>query len=91
MWPACPACVQVRVEAGCRVQQVADALRPHGLTLQNYASIREQHIAGFTQVWRGVDLQVDRQLCCAICTHTTHTAGTIAAATAAVLKNANHH
>lgn len=41
---------QVRVQAGCRVQQVADALKPYGLTLQNYASIREQQIGGFTQV-----------------------------------------
>ncbi|KAI8472331.1 MAG: hypothetical protein J3K34DRAFT_212053 [Monoraphidium minutum] len=41
---------QVRVQAGCRVQQVADELKAHGLTLQNYASIREQQIGGFTQV-----------------------------------------
>ena len=40
----------VTVQAGARVQEVADALRPHGLTLQNYASIREQTIGGFTQV-----------------------------------------
>ncbi|KAF8071296.1 hypothetical protein HT031_001379 [Scenedesmus sp. PABB004] len=45
-----PASMQVRVEAGCRVQQVADALKPYGLSLQNYASIREQQIGGFTQV-----------------------------------------
>ena len=32
------------------MQQVADALKPHGLTLANYASIREQQIGGFTQV-----------------------------------------
>ena len=30
--------------------QVVEQLRPHGLTLQNYASIREQSIGGFTQV-----------------------------------------
>ncbi|GFR43860.1 hypothetical protein Agub_g4987, partial [Astrephomene gubernaculifera] len=42
--------MQVTVQAGCRVQQVADALAPHGLTLQNYASIREQQIGGITQV-----------------------------------------
>lgn len=30
--------------------QVAKALRQQGLTLQNYASIREQTIGGFTQV-----------------------------------------
>jgi len=41
---------QVRVQAGARVQDVVEALRPHGLTLQNYASIREQQIGGFTQV-----------------------------------------
>jgi len=41
---------QVTVQAGCRVQQVADALKPYGLTLQNYASIREQQVGGFTQV-----------------------------------------
>jgi L-galactono-1,4-lactone dehydrogenase len=40
----------VTVQAGARVQEVADKLRPHGLTLQNYASIREQTIGGFTQV-----------------------------------------
>lgn len=44
---------QVTVQAGCRVQQLADALKPHGLTLQNYASIREQQIGGFTQVGGG--------------------------------------
>lgn len=41
---------QVTVQAGARVQEVADALRRHGLTLQNYASIREQTIGGFIQV-----------------------------------------
>eukprot|EP00879_Flechtneria_rotunda_P029033 GHRR01031288.1.p1 GENE.GHRR01031288.1~~GHRR01031288.1.p1 ORF type:complete len:573 (+),score=173.49 GHRR01031288.1:1186-2904(+) len=41
---------QVRVEAGCRVQQLADALKPYGLSLQNFASIREQQIGGYTQV-----------------------------------------
>ncbi|KAG1665934.1 hypothetical protein FOA52_004524 [Chlamydomonas sp. UWO 241] len=41
---------QVTVQAGVRVQQLADFLKPHGLTLQNYASIREQQIGGFTQV-----------------------------------------
>ena len=30
--------------------QVVEALRPHGLTLQNFASIREQAIGGFVQV-----------------------------------------
>ncbi|KAL3159108.1 hypothetical protein ABBQ32_011105 [Trebouxia sp. C0010 RCD-2024] len=41
---------QVTVQAGARVQEVVDALRPHGLTLQNFASIREQTMGGFTQV-----------------------------------------
>eukprot|EP00903_Cladosiphon_okamuranus_P019157 g17620.t1 len=40
----------VTVEAGARVQQVVDALAPHGLTLQNYASISEQQLGGFLQV-----------------------------------------
>lgn len=40
----------VRVQAGARVSQVVDALREHNLTLENYASIREQQIGGFTQV-----------------------------------------
>jgi L-galactono-1,4-lactone dehydrogenase len=41
---------RVTVQAGARVQDVADALRAYGLTLANYASIREQTIGGFTQV-----------------------------------------
>ncbi|GJP34310.1 hypothetical protein CLOM_g18753 [Closterium sp. NIES-68] len=41
---------RVRVQAGARVEQVVDALRPYGLTLQNYASVREQQIGGFIQV-----------------------------------------
>ena len=41
---------QVTVEAGARVHQVVEALRPHALTLQNYASIAEQQIGGFVQV-----------------------------------------
>ncbi|KAL3136486.1 hypothetical protein ABBQ38_005740 [Trebouxia sp. C0009 RCD-2024] len=41
---------QVTVQAGARVQEVVEALRPHGLTLQNFASIREQAIGGFIQV-----------------------------------------
>lgn len=32
------------------MQQVVDALAPHGLTLQNYASISEQQLGGFLQV-----------------------------------------
>lgn len=41
---------QVTVQAGARVSEVVDALRPYGLTLQNYASIAEQQIGGFVQV-----------------------------------------
>ncbi|KAG0586730.1 hypothetical protein KC19_2G113000 [Ceratodon purpureus] len=41
---------RVRVQAGARVAEVVESLRPHGLTLQNYASIREQQIGGFIQV-----------------------------------------
>ena len=41
---------RVTVQAGARVQEVVEALRPHGLTLQNFASIREQSIGGYTQV-----------------------------------------
>lgn len=41
---------QVRLQAGARVNQVVEALRPHGLTLQNFASITEQQIGGFIQV-----------------------------------------
>ena len=45
--------MQVTVQAGARVQAVADELRKHGLSLQNYASIREQTVGGFTQVGGG--------------------------------------
>ncbi|KAL2325984.1 hypothetical protein Fmac_025042 [Flemingia macrophylla] len=40
----------VRVQAGIRVQQLVDGLKEHGLTLQNFASIREQQIGGIIQV-----------------------------------------
>jgi len=40
----------VTVQAGMTVQQVVEALRPHGLTLPNLASIAEQQMGGFTQV-----------------------------------------
>lgn len=42
--------MQVRVQAGAKVQDVVEALRPYDLTLQNYASVRDQQIGGFTQV-----------------------------------------
>lgn len=41
---------QIRVQAGARVSQVVEALRPFGLTLANFASITEQQIGGFIQV-----------------------------------------
>ena len=41
---------QVTVQAGARIKDVVEALRPHGLTLQNYASIAEQQVGGFLQV-----------------------------------------
>ena len=40
----------VKVQAGIRVQQLVDGLKDHGLTLQNFASIREQQIGGIIQV-----------------------------------------
>ena len=40
----------VTTQAGARVAEVTEALRSKGLTLINYASIREQQIGGFTQV-----------------------------------------
>ena len=40
----------VTVQAGARVSQVIDALRPYGLTLPNLASIAEQQMGGFVQV-----------------------------------------
>ncbi|XP_021838260.1 L-galactono-1,4-lactone dehydrogenase, mitochondrial [Spinacia oleracea] len=40
----------VRVEAGIRVQQLVDQIKEYGLTLQNFASIREQQIGGILQV-----------------------------------------
>ncbi|CAG7869832.1 unnamed protein product [Brassica rapa] len=41
---------RVRVQAGIRVQQLVDAIQEYGLTLQNFASIREQQIGGIIQV-----------------------------------------
>jgi hypothetical protein len=45
---------RVKVQAGARVEQVVAALRSHGLTLQNFASIKEQQIGGFIQVQRSI-------------------------------------
>lgn len=40
---------RVRVQAGIRVQQLVDGIKQYGLTLQNFASIREQQIGGIVQ------------------------------------------
>ena len=40
----------VTVQAGARVRDVVEALRPYGLTLPNLASIAEQQMGGFVQV-----------------------------------------
>ncbi|CAB9504504.1 galactono-1,4-lactone dehydrogenase 2, mitochondrial [Seminavis robusta] len=40
----------VTAQAGARVSQVIEALRPHNLTLPNLASIAEQQMGGFVQV-----------------------------------------
>ena len=42
--------MRVTVQSGARVQDVADTIRDHGMTLLNYASIREQTVGGFTQI-----------------------------------------
>lgn len=41
---------RVTVQAGARVSQLVEELKDHGLTLQNFASIREQQIGGIIQV-----------------------------------------
>ena len=41
---------EVTVQAGARVAQVVEALRPYKLTLPNLASIAEQQMGGFVQV-----------------------------------------
>ncbi|KAI4300859.1 hypothetical protein L6164_034187 [Bauhinia variegata] len=46
----------VRVEAGIRVQQLVDGIKGHGLTLQNFASIREQQIGGIIQVYKSLEV-----------------------------------
>ena len=40
----------VTVGAGATVNKVLQELRKHGLTLQNFSSIQEQQIGGWTQV-----------------------------------------
>lgn len=41
--------MRVTVETGISIGDLVEALRPHGLTLQNFASIREQQLGGFVQ------------------------------------------
>lgn len=41
---------RVRVQGGIRVQQLVDGIKDYGITLQNFASIREQQIGGIVQV-----------------------------------------
>ncbi|KAF4373608.1 hypothetical protein F8388_025302 [Cannabis sativa] len=41
---------RVRVQAGIRVQELVDGIKDYGITLQNFASIREQQIGGIIQV-----------------------------------------
>ncbi|GAB2227939.1 hypothetical protein Droror1_Dr00009768 [Drosera rotundifolia] len=41
---------RVRVEAGSRVREVVERVKGEGLSLENYASIREQQIGGIVQV-----------------------------------------
>lgn len=41
---------RVSVQAGIRVQGLVDEIKQYGLTLQNFASIREQQIGGIVQV-----------------------------------------
>lgn len=42
--------LEVTVGAGCTVNNVLKELKKHGLTLQNFSSIQEQQMAGWTQV-----------------------------------------
>ncbi|XP_059295749.1 L-galactono-1,4-lactone dehydrogenase, mitochondrial [Lycium ferocissimum] len=41
---------RVTVQAGIRVQQLVDSIKDYGITLQNFASIREQQVGGIVQV-----------------------------------------
>ena len=36
----------ITVEAGLRIESLVEALRPYGLTLANYASIKDQTVGG---------------------------------------------
>eukprot|EP00939_MAST-03C_sp_MAST-3C-sp1_P001413 g1413.t1 len=41
---------QITVEAGAKVSKILDTLSRYGLTLENFSSIQEQQIGGWTQV-----------------------------------------
>lgn len=57
----------VRVLAGIRVQQLVDGIKEYGLTLQNFASIKEQQIGGIVQVWLFNSLSFCFQMCAHHC------------------------
>ena len=48
----------MRVEAGISVQQLVDGIKDFGLTLQNFASIREQYIYLFIYSWSKREQQI---------------------------------
>eukprot|EP01062_Namystynia_karyoxenos_P027557 TRINITY_DN2110_c5_g1_i1.p1 TRINITY_DN2110_c5_g1~~TRINITY_DN2110_c5_g1_i1.p1 ORF type:complete len:570 (+),score=144.40 TRINITY_DN2110_c5_g1_i1:80-1789(+) len=45
-----PVRMEVTCQAGCTVRQLLDALGEHGMTMQNFSSIMDMSIAGWTQV-----------------------------------------
>ncbi|CAN4109169.1 unnamed protein product [Withania somnifera] len=51
----------VTVQAGIRVQQLVDQIKAYGITLQNFASIREQQIGGIVQHEIGYPRQGDNR------------------------------
>lgn len=54
------------LQAGARIAEVVEQLRPHGLTLQNIASIREQAMGGFLQACEASSL-ADAVCSCFVC------------------------
>ena len=48
----------MRVEAGIIVQQLVNGIKDFGLTLQNFASIREQYIYLFIYSWSKREQQI---------------------------------
>ena len=57
---------EVTVRAGARVSQVLAALKPFGLTLQNFSSVQEQQMGGWTQA-RGCRGGCCCRCCCCFC------------------------